>query len=240
MRGCQRAQQGAGAIPKYLHANAHKKKRGKPQDDTHPALTDESSEAVRKAIADENAGAHQSRADDSGEDCKQVRTQVMGLVSAKGDGRGDRAGTHRERESQRVEGAAKNVIQIHLFLNTLAAIYFLFALKRGPAIGNDNKAAAGLHNGDRDSEEVQDVSAHQKGSDQKKKAVNRDFARQNHAGGGRIFARQGEKNGAAAQGIHDGEQSAEDQQNALGNFQGSTPFAEDSISEQSPTGRFED
>src|SRR4029077_6723431 len=109
--------------PKYLHADTDEKKGGEPQNNAHSALTDESSEPVCKSVANENADAHQSRANYGGEDRQQVRAQMMGLVSAERDGHGDRPGTYGQGKRQRVESTAKNITQVHFFLDILSAVY---------------------------------------------------------------------------------------------------------------------
>jgi hypothetical protein len=119
-----------------------------------------------------------------------------------------------------VEGAAKDVDRIHFFLDVRAAVRFLFAFQHGPAIGNDDQAAADLHDGNGDSKEMQDVRADKEGGDQQDKAVQSDLARQGAACWLRILASQGEKHGAAAKRIDDGKQSSEDEQDTFGDFQG--------------------
>src|SRR5437016_42416 len=144
---------------------------------------------------------------------------MMRLVRAKCDGHGNGAWSDGERESERVKSAAKNIVGIHFFLDLRPAIDFLFALEHGPAIGNDDEPAADLHDGNGDSKEMKNMSADEERGDQQDETVESDLARQNAAHATRIAARQSEKDGTAAERIHDGKERAEDEQNTLGDFE---------------------
>jgi len=95
----------------------------------------------------------------------------------------------------------------------------ILALEHVPTIGNDNEAAADLDDRNGNSKEIQDVRTDQKGSDQQEEAVHGHAAGKDSARGSRVCERQGEKNRAAAEGIDDGKQGAEDQQDTFGDFQ---------------------
>src|SRR5258708_38245094 len=62
--------------------------------------------------------------------------------------------SNRERKSERVESAAKNIVGIHFLLDLRAAVYCLFAFEHGPAIGNDDVSTPDLHDGNGDSKEM--------------------------------------------------------------------------------------
>ncbi len=156
---------------------------------------------------------------------------MMRLVGAERNGHGNGTRSNRERKSERVEGAAENIVGIHFFLDLWPAIDCLFALEHGPAIGNDDEAAADLHNGNGDSEEMQNVGANEERGNQQDKTVQSNLARQDAAQGTRIVSRQGEKDGAAAEGIHDGEKRAEDEQNTFGDFEQGDSSGGESIAE---------
>src|SRR6266404_922793 len=144
---------------------------------------------------------------------------MVRLVSTERDGHGDRARPNRERESERIEGAAKNIVGIHFFLDFGAAVHFLFAFQHGPAIGNNNQAAADLHDGNGDSKKMQNVRADDERGDQQDKTVQGDMPRQDAAHRVRILSREGEKHGTAAERIDDWKQGGEDEQDTFGDFQ---------------------
>src|SRR5947199_815496 len=64
---------------------------------------------------------------------------MMRLVGAERDGHGDGTWSNCERQCERVEGAAENIVGIHFFLDFWAAVPFLFAFEHGPAIRNDDE-----------------------------------------------------------------------------------------------------
>src|SRR5207248_10882694 len=124
---------------------------------------------------------------------------MMRLVGAERDGHGDGTWSNCERQCERVEGAAENIVGIHFFLDFWAAVPFLFAFEHGPAIRNDDETAADLHDGNGDSKEMQDVGADEEGGDQQNKTVESDLQRQDAAHGTKIVERQGGKDGTAAE-----------------------------------------
>src|SRR6266481_3758570 len=213
------AQQRAGPIPKNLDADANEEKRREPQDDAHTAFADDRGKPIGKTVAKKNAQRHERRSNDRRKNGEDVRAEMMRLVGAKRDGHGYGAWSNRKGESERVEGAAKNIGGIHFSLHLWAAVHFLFAFQHSPAIGNDDQAATDLHDGNGNPKEMQNVRADEKRSNQKDEAVHCDLASENPARRSGIFARQGEKDGAAANRIHDGEQRSEDQQDTFGGFQ---------------------
>jgi len=219
MTGGKRLQQGARAVPKNLDANANEEKGRKPQNNAHPAFADDGGEAVRKSVAKIDAYRHQRGTNHRGENREEIRAEVVRFVGAKRDGHGDGAGPNCKWESERVEGAAKNIVGIHFFLDLWAAVHLLFAFQHGPAIGNDDQAAADLHDGNGDSKEMQNVRADDERGDQQDKTVESDLTRQDAARLMRILARQGKKHGTASERIDDGKQSREDEQDAFGDFQ---------------------
>jgi len=99
-----------------------------------------------------------------------------------------------------------------LFLGLAFTVMVFLAVEHGPTIGNDNEAAADLHNRKGDSEEGQDMRTDQKGSNQQDEAVHRHGTGKDSASGGGVLPGQSEKNRTAAEGIHDRKQGAEDQQ----------------------------
>src|ERR1700720_3892733 len=160
----QSKKQGLYAVPKNLDTDANEEKRREPQDDAHPGIADDRGEAMGEAVAKINAYGHKRRGDHRGENRKKILAEVARFVCAERDGHGYRAGTDGKREGQRIKSAARNVLHVPFFLNGRAAIHFLFALQHGPAIGNDYKSAADLHDGKGDSKEIQDVRTDHKGS----------------------------------------------------------------------------
>jgi hypothetical protein len=223
MTSRKRFQQGARAIPKNLNADANEEKGRKAQNDAHPAFADDGGEAIGESVAKKDTHGYESGANHGGENREEIRPDAVRLVGAKRDGHGDGARSYGERESERVEGAAKNINGIHFFLHFRAAVHFLFAFQHGPAIGNHDQASADLNDGNGDSKEMQNVRADEERGDQQDKTVQSDLACQNAAEWTRVVARQGEKHGAAAKRIDDGKQGGEDEQNTLDDFQGIPP-----------------
>src|SRR6266850_3677246 len=201
----QRAQQGACSIPKNLHPDADEEKGGKPKNDAHATFADDRSEATGEAVAKVDAHCHERRGNYRGENREKVGAKWAGLVCTEGDGDGNRSGADCERQGQRIKRASRNILQVHFLLSFAAAVHFLLALQECPAVGNDDEAAADLHDRNGDSKETKNVRAHEKGGNQEYETVDGDLAREDSAGGCRIFTRQRKKNGAAAQRIHDGE-----------------------------------
>src|SRR5229473_4444532 len=227
----QRTEQGFYAVPKNLDADANEEEGREPQDDAHPGFADDRGEAIREAVAKINADCHERRGDHGSQNGKKIWAEVVRFVCPERDGHGNRAGTDSKRQGQRIKSAARNVRHVHFFLNGRAAIGFLLALEHGPAIGDDYKAAADLHDGNGNSKEIQDVRTDQHGSNQEDEAVHGHVACEDSAYGGWILARQGEKHRTAAQRIHDGKQGAEDQQDTFGYFQQGESSGGESIAE---------
>src|SRR5437899_6139751 len=217
----QGAYQRTCSIPKNLDANANEQKGRKPQNNAHAAFADDGGEAVRESIAKIDTYGYQSGTNHRSENREEIRAEVVRLIGTERDGHGDRARPNRERESERVEGAAKNIAGIHFFLDFGAAVHFLFAFQHGPAIGNNNQAAADMHDGNGDSEKMQNVRADDERGDQQDKTVQGDMPRQDAAHRVSILSREGEKHGTAAERIDDRKQSGEDEQDTFGDFQGS-------------------
>ncbi len=103
-------------------------------------------------------------------------------------------------------------------MNGGAAVHFLFAFQHGPAVGNNDKAAADLDYWNRDPEEIQDMRPDQERSNQEDEAVHRDLAREDSASGGGVFTGQGEEDRAATEGIDDGEEGGKDEQDTFDDF----------------------
>src|SRR4029077_2865767 len=197
----------------------------------HAGFADERGEGIGEAVAKINARGDEERRDHRGENSQKIGAEMRGFVRPERDGHGNRAGTDGERQGQRIKSAAGNVLQVHFSLNGGSAVHLLFALQHGPAIGNDDQAAANLHDRDGNSKEIQDVRTHQNGGNQEDEAVHGHLTGEDPARGGGVFTGQGEEDGAAANGIHDGKQSAEDQQGAFGDFEQGPSSGGESIAE---------
>ncbi len=78
---------------------------------------------------------------------------------------------------------------------------------------------------------MKNVRADEERGNQQDKTVQSDLPRQDAAQWTRIVARQGKKDGAAAERVHDGEQSAEDQQDTFGDFEQGGSSGGESIAE---------
>src|SRR5712692_4059790 len=227
----ERSQERLGSIPKNLDADANEEKGREPQDDTHSTLADHGSQTVGETVTEVDAEGHERGADNGGKNGEEVRAQVVRLVCSESDGDGNRTRTDGERQSQRIKSIAKNILQVDLFLDLTVAVMVFLALEHGPPVGNDNEAASDLDDRNGDSKEIQDVRSDQKGSNQKDEAVHGHAAGENSARGGGIFVRQGEKDRAAAERIHDGKQCAENQQDTFGDFQQGGSSGRESIAE---------
>src|SRR5437762_13048281 len=163
-----------------------------------------------EAVAKINAQCHSVPTRRSSDLGKKIRADMARFVCAERDGHGNRAGTYSKRQGQRIKSAARNVLHVHFFLNGWAAVNFLFAFKHGPAVGDDNQAAAYLNDWNRDSKEFQNVRADEKRGNQEDETVHRDLAREDSARGSGILASQCEKDGAADEAIQDRKQGADD------------------------------
>src|SRR6266436_3114125 len=196
-----------------------------PHNSAHPAFADDRGESTGEAVTKIDAHRHERRGNYRGENGEEVGAKLAGLVRSQGDGDGNRSGADRERQSQRIKRASRNILRVHFFLSFTAAVHFFLAFQECPSVGNDNEAATDLHDRNGDSKETKNVRAHEKGGNQENETVDGDLAREDSAGGGRIVAGQCKKNGAAPQRIHDGKKRAEDQQGALSNFKHKIPLS---------------
>jgi len=216
-------EKGNRAIPEDLHADANEQKRREAKNDVHARLAENGRKAVGETVAEINREGDNGRADERGQNRDEVISDVMRSVCAERDGDRDGTGADGERQSQRIESAAENVGGIHVLLN-LSTFVGVLLFKKCPTIGDDNKAAANLHNGDGNAEESQYVRADEIRSNDKNKAVERDAPGEKMAGGGAVVAGESEKYGRAADRIHDGEESADNEKNTFCDFkQGLAP-----------------
>ncbi len=143
---------------------------------------------------------------------------MVGRVCSKRDGGGDGSRADGQRQCERIKGAAENVGGVHVLLD-LAALVGIFLRQEGPAVGNDDEAAADLHDRDRDAKEGEDVRADEVGGDDEKETVEGDAAGEQAAGGFSVIGSEGEKDGAAADRINDGEESADNEKDAFCDFE---------------------
>jgi len=208
----------ARTIPKNLYADTDQQKRREPEDYVHAGGAENRGEAVGKAVAEINCGGDDGGADDGCGDCENISSEMTRSVGAKRDGGGDRAGADRKGQSERVKSAAENVGGVHVLLN-LAALVGIFLFEHGPAVGNDDEAATDLHDRNGDAEKGENVRADKIGSDDEDKTVEGDAPGEEPAGGGSVVSGEGEKYGAATDGIDDGEEGADDKKGTFCDFE---------------------
>ncbi len=139
-------------------------------------------------------------------------------VGAERNGNRDGAWTHGERQCERVERTAQDVRGIHVFLD-LAAFVGIFLLEKGPAIGDDDEAAPDLDDRDRDAKEGENVRADKVRRNDQNKTIERNAAGEKAAGGFGIVRRKSEKNRCSANGIHDGEEGADNKKDTFSDFE---------------------
>jgi len=201
-----------------LHADADEQKGGKAKDYVHSCLAKDGGEAVRETIANVDTCGHDRSTDHSGQDGKKISAEMVGCVGAERDGDGDGAGADGERQCERIKGAAENVSGVHIFLN-LAALVGIFLHEQSPAVGDDDEAATNLDDGDGDAEEGEDVRANEVGRDDKDEAVERDTAGEEAASRSGVVLSEREEDRTAADRIDDGEEGANDEEDAFGDFE---------------------
>lgn len=211
-------QEGAGAIPENLHANANEEKRREAQNDVHAGGADEHGETVGETVAEKDADGDERGADDGCGNGEEIAAEMARGVSAKSDGDRDGAGTNGEWKSERIEGVAEDVLRANVAM-VAGAIGFILAFEHGPASGNDDEAAANLHDGEGDAKEIKDTRADQKGSDEQDEAIERDAAREKPASGGGIFSGEGQEEGAAPERIDNGKKGAEKEKRVFSGFE---------------------
>src|SRR2546427_180080 len=230
--------QGLDTIPQNLDADAHEEKGREPQDDAHAAFADDCGETIGKTVTKKNAQRHERRTNDRRKNGKEIRAQVVRLICAESDGDRNRTRTDGERQGQRVKSVVENILQVDLFLDVDVAVVVFLTLEHGPPVGNDDEAAADLDDRNGNSKEIQDVRADQERSNQQHETVHGHAAGQGSARGGGIFLRQGEKDRAAAERIHDRKQRTENQQDTFCGFQQGSS-GEESIAEARRRGNLE-
>ncbi len=143
---------------------------------------------------------------------------MVGGVCSERDCGGNRAGTDSERQGERIKRAAKNVGRIHVLLD-LAAFIRIFLFEHGPAVGDDDKAAADLDHRNGNTEESEDVRSNEVGSDDKDKTVQGDAPRQETASGGSVVSGKRKEDGAPADRVNDGKEGADDEKDTFGDFE---------------------
>src|SRR6266536_2883015 len=149
---------------------------------------------------------------------KGVRlTPACGGAFAPSDGNRDRARPHSQRECQRVECVPEGIRRVNLPAG-LYALLLVWALQHRPARRDDDGPSADLHDRERNPEEREDVRPDQVRPDQQEEAVHGDPLRQRLARLRRVLVRQREEDGASSERIHDREQRADDEEDALRRF----------------------
>ena len=218
MRGEKSFDEGAGAIPEDLNSNADEQKRRETEDDVHPGGTHHRREAIGETVAEIDCRGDDRGSDDRGQNCDQVFADVVRRIGSEGDCGGDGTWTDGERQSERIKGAAENIGGIHIFLN-LAALVVVFLFEHGPAIGNDDEAAADLHHRDRDAEEGEDVRADKIRGDDEDETVEGDAPGKEAAGLGGVVVGEGKKYRTAADRIDDRKEGTDDEKNTFCDFE---------------------
>ena len=204
----ERFDEGGDAVPHDLDADADEEERGEAEDDVHGRRADGGGEAVGVAVAEVNGHGDDGASDGGDEKFEKAGTEVVEMfrfVGAKGDGDGDGAGTDCQRQSERIEGAVKDIgTRIYgAFGGAMAAFVLTAMLEHAPTCGDDNQSAADLDDGQRDSKERQNESADGVRGDQEKEAVQRDMPSQFFARLARIVESGVQEDRTAADRVHD-------------------------------------
>ncbi len=116
-----------------MYADADQQKRRQTQNYVHSRRADDCGEAIGETIAEINRESDDPRTGEGGRNSENVCAEMMGGVCSERDRGRDGAGADGERQSERIECAAKNVGRIHVLLD-LAALVGIFLLEHGPAV----------------------------------------------------------------------------------------------------------
>jgi hypothetical protein len=122
--------QGVDAIPENLHTDANEEERGEAHDDAHAGGPQKSGQAISECVANEDAYGDEGRSDNGGEDPEKTPAEVAGLIGSESNGHRYGARADRERQGQRVEGVAKDVLGLHVLAGSVLAFFLVFALEQ--------------------------------------------------------------------------------------------------------------
>src|ERR1035438_3501920 len=138
-------------------------------------------------------------------------------VRAQRDGDRNRSGSHCERQSKGIEGLVECLVVMWARMYPVPFIV-VSPLQQGPASGDDNQPSPHLHRRERYPKERQNVCPNQVRANQQEETVDRDLPRERSPLYGAILPGQREKNWATAERIHDGEQSADNEDDVADSF----------------------
>ena len=159
---------------------------------------------------------------DDGEENAEVSADVVGdamdgSVRAEGEGDNDAAGASRDGEGERVEDFLfKSAVGVLRDFALGAVGRGVLLIEEGPTHGGENEASGDLHDGQGDTEEVQDGSANHFDDEQEDCCANGDLESELFEDGGWGVADEAKEDECRADGVDDGEQGAEGEAEELG------------------------
>src|SRR5215468_3466987 len=142
---------------------------------------------------------------------------VACCVRAQSDGHGNRTWSNREGQGQRIKGLTVKILWPHTLVELLTIVYTAL-FEHGPTGGDHDKSSTNLHYGQRDPEELENVTPDEVRPCQHEERIDGYLLGQLPARFLRIILGSRQKNRASAQRIDNGKQGAQHQQESFGGF----------------------